>query len=56
MTDTPKGQGEVGKQYGVRIVGRIPTVTARFHAIPIERRLKHPAAVAISNAGRDTLR
>ena len=44
---------EVSNQYGVRIVGRIPSVIERFYAITVERRLKHPAAVAISTAARD---
>lgn len=46
---------EVGKQYSVRIVGRIPEVKERFYAISVERRLKHPAVVAISNAARSKL-
>jgi LysR family transcriptional activator of nhaA len=44
---------EVCKQYGVRIVGRIPEVHERFYAISAERRLKHPAVVAISSAARE---
>ena len=48
-------ESEVSKQYGVRSIGRIPTVIERFYAISVERRLKHPAVVAISNAARDTL-
>lgn len=46
---------EVGKQYGVRVIGRIPEVIERFYAISVERRLKHPAVVAISNAARSML-
>lgn len=44
---------EVIRQYGVRIVGRIREVRERFYAISVERRLKHPAVVAISKAARD---
>jgi LysR family transcriptional activator of nhaA len=42
---------EVRRQYGVRIVGHAP-VRERFYAISAERRLKHPAVVAISSAAR----
>ncbi len=46
---------EVCRQYGVRVVGRLPEVRERFYAISAERRLKHPAVVAISSAARDEL-
>ena len=45
----------MSRQYGVKVVGRIPSVVERFHAISVERRLKHPAVVAISNAAQDLL-
>ena len=45
-------ESEVRKQYSVRVVGRIPEVQERFYAISVERRLKHPAVLAISNAAR----
>ena len=44
---------EVRGQYGVRLVGRIE-IRERFYAITVERKLKHPAVVAISEAaGRE---
>jgi LysR family transcriptional activator of nhaA len=46
---------EVGRQYSVERVGRIPAVKERFYAISVERRLKHPAVVAISKAARNEL-
>ncbi len=46
---------EVARQYGVRVVGRLPEVRERFYAISAERRLKHPAVVAISSAARHEL-
>jgi len=46
---------EVARQYTVRVVGRIPAVKERFYAISVERRLKHPAVVAISKAARHEL-
>jgi len=48
-------EAEVKRQYSVRVVGRIPEVKERFYAISVERRLKHPAVVAISNAARSKL-
>lgn len=46
---------EVQRQYNVRIVGRTDEVRERFYAISLERRLKHPAVVAISEAARATI-
>ena len=46
---------EICRQYRVRTVGRIEEVKERFYAISVERRLKHPAVVRISNAARETL-
>jgi len=43
---------QVRTQYGVVVVGRLDTVCERFYAISGERRLKHPAVVAISEAAR----
>jgi LysR family transcriptional activator of nhaA len=45
-------EAEVRAQHGVRLVGRVPEVKERFYAISAERRLKHPAVVAISEAAR----
>lgn len=41
---------EVGRQYSLKPVHRIPEIIERFYAISVERRLKHPAVVAISEA------
>lgn len=46
---------DVCRQSGVRVVGRLPDVRERFYAISAERRLKHPAVVAISSAARNEL-
>ena len=43
---------QVRSQYGVVVVGRLDAVCERFYAISGERRLKHPAVVAISEAAR----
>ena len=45
-------EAEVRRQYGVEVVGRIPDVREEFYAISAERRLRHPAVVAISSAAR----
>ena len=42
-------------QYSLSLVGRIPQITERYYAISVERRLKHPAVVAICEAARNEL-
>ncbi len=46
---------EVCRQYKVRVVGRIEEVREQYYAISVERRLRHPAVVAISEAAREKL-
>jgi len=46
---------EVRRQYQVRVLGRTDAVTERFYAISVERRLTHPAVVAISSSARTEL-
>lgn len=46
---------EIVEQYGVRVLGRADDVRERFYAISAERRLRHPAVVAISDAARGDL-
>jgi LysR family transcriptional activator of nhaA len=46
---------EVCRQHGVEVVGRAPEVRERFYAISVERKLKNPAIVAISEAARHEL-
>jgi LysR family transcriptional activator of nhaA len=48
-------EAEVRRQYDVRAIGRIDQVRQRFYAISVERRLKHPAVVAISDAAKEKL-
>ena len=48
-------EDEIRRQYGVKLVGRLDEVRERFYAISVERRLRHPAVLAISNAARDEL-
>lgn len=46
---------EICGQYEVRVVGRSDAVRERFYAISMERKLKHPAVLAITEAARSTL-
>jgi LysR family transcriptional activator of nhaA len=46
---------ETRRQYGVQLVGRIDSIRERFYAISVERKLKHPAVVAITEAARAKL-
>jgi LysR family transcriptional activator of nhaA len=48
-------EAEVCRQYSVKVVGRIPEVVERFYAISIEKRLKHPAVLKISESAREQL-
>jgi LysR family transcriptional activator of nhaA len=43
---------EVRRQYRVRLVGRLETVRQRFYAITVERKLRNPAVIAISERAR----
>lgn len=45
-------ESDVIRQYGVHVLGRAPEVRERFYAISVERKLKNPAVVAISDAAR----
>jgi LysR family transcriptional activator of nhaA len=46
---------EVRAQHGVQVIGRTDRIRERFYAISAERRLKHPAVVAISAAAHDDI-
>lgn len=43
---------DICRFYGVRLVGRTSAVRERYYALSVERRLKHPAVVAITAAAR----
>ena len=45
-------EAEVRRQYRVRVVGRIDSVRQRFYAITVERKLRNPAVIAISERAR----
>ena len=43
---------EVRRQYRVRLVGRLTSVQQRFYAITVDRKLRNPAVIAISERAR----
>jgi LysR family transcriptional activator of nhaA len=46
---------EVIRQYDVSLIGRTAQVRERYYAISVERRLKHPAVVAVCDSARQEL-
>lgn len=48
-------EGDVVTKYGVRVIGRSDEIRERFYAISAERRIKHPAVSAITEAARSEL-
>jgi LysR family transcriptional activator of nhaA len=46
---------EVGRQYGAVPLGLAEGVRERYYAISVERRLRHPAIVAITETARADL-
>jgi len=45
-------ESEMRRQYRVRVVGRLDAVRQRFYAITVERKLRNPAVIAISERAR----
>jgi len=43
---------DIRRQYRVAVAGRLEGVNERFYAISVEKKLKHPAVVAISDGAR----
>jgi LysR family transcriptional activator of nhaA len=48
-------EAELRAQFGVKLLGRVDTVKERFYALSAERKLKHPAVVAICEGARRRL-
>ncbi len=46
---------DVCEQYKVEVLGRTDSIRERFYAISVERRIKHPAVLAISRNAKDLL-
>ena len=45
-------QDEIQKRYKLQLVGRAENVRQRFYAISVERKIRHPAVLAISDTAR----
>lgn len=45
-------EAEVRQQHRVQVIGRLGSVRERFYAISVERKVRHPAVVAIIEAAR----
>lgn len=39
-------------QHGLEVIGRVPDLVERFYAVIVERKVKHVAVVALSEAAR----
>jgi LysR family transcriptional activator of nhaA len=48
-------EDEIRAQYGVQVIGRAEDVREVFYAITVERRLRHPAVVAVAETARDAI-
>lgn len=48
-------EDDARRSYGVRVVRRLPDIQERFYAITIERKVKHPAAVAMTRTAKAEL-
>ena len=48
-------EGEICRRHGVRIVGRVKELRHRFYAVSVERKLTHPAVIAICEQARKDL-
>ena len=48
-------ESEVRRQYRVAQIGTVPSLREHFYAISVERKLKHPAVLAISAAAHDDI-
>jgi len=48
-------QNDLDTQYGLKLVGEIPGASEQFYAISVERKLKHPAVMALSEAARTSV-
>ena len=48
-------EDEVCRQFDVSVIGRTDDIETCFYAISVERRLRHPAVVAIAQAARSLL-
>jgi LysR family transcriptional regulator, transcriptional activator of nhaA len=45
-------ENEVRKRYNAKVVGRVDSIVEHFYAITVQRKLKHPAVLAIAETAR----
>ena len=45
----------IRRQFTLQVLGRVETIREKYYAISTERKLKHPAVIAISEAARKQL-
>ncbi len=43
---------EIKRQYGAQLLAHLPEVRERFYAISVQKRLQHPAVIALLDAAR----
>lgn len=48
-------ENDVKQQFGVQTVGRLDGASERYYAVTVERRLRHPAIVRITESARNQL-
>lgn len=48
-------EAEIQRKYGVEVIGRTNEIRERFLAISVERRIRHPAVVAVTDLARREL-
>jgi LysR family transcriptional activator of nhaA len=45
-------EASIRRQYRVRVIGRLDSVRQRFYAITVDRKIRNPAVIAISERAR----
>ena len=48
-------EADIARQYGACVLGRTEEVKERYYALALERRLRHPAVLCVSERARDSL-
>ncbi|HKY09373.1 MAG TPA: LysR family transcriptional regulator, partial [Candidatus Binatia bacterium] len=48
-------RNEVERKYNVKVIGQVGNARERFFAVSLDRKLRHPAVLAISEAARARL-
>ena len=48
-------EDDIVQQYDLRVIGRTDEVRERFYALALERRLRHPAVLCVSDRARNSL-